>query len=99
MVERLICNQDVVGSIPIASSTLLSSSVVERKTVNLVVVGSNPAWGATQMIDKIWDALWKIGEKIWEAKQKPEHKGKPLKQFWKDWRADVKKQQEEYKKL
>ena len=51
------------------------------------------------MIDKIWDALWKIGEKIWEAKQKPEHKGKPLKQFWKDWRADVKKQQEEYKKL
>ena len=51
------------------------------------------------MIDKIWDALWKIGEKMWEAKQKPEHKGKPLKQFWKDWRADVKKQQEEYKKL
>ena len=51
------------------------------------------------MSEKIWDALWKIGEKVWEAKRKPEHKGKPFKQFWKDWRADIKKQQAEYKKL
>ena len=51
------------------------------------------------MTDKLWDAFWKIVGQLWDAKRKPEHKGKRFWQFFKDWRAENKRKHEEYKKL
>ena len=51
------------------------------------------------MTDKLWDAFWKIVGQLWEAKRKPEHKGKPFWQFFKDWRNENKRKNEEFNKL
>lgn len=47
LVERVTCNDDVRSSILRGGTNLfLDSSVVEPRTVNALVVGSNPSLGA-----------------------------------------------------
>ena len=45
-VERRIADPEVAGSIPVAPFSRLAQ-LVERKTLNLVVVGSSPTVGAS----------------------------------------------------
>jgi len=52
-----------------------------------------------RFIGKLIDAFIDLLGDLWDNKRKPENKKKTIKQWWKDYRADVKKQQEEYKKL
>ena len=44
-VERRIADPEVAGSIPVAPCVSRLAQLVERKTLNLVVVGSSPTVG------------------------------------------------------
>ena len=55
-VERRIADPEVAGSIPVAPFPSRLAQLVERKTLNLVVVGSSPTVGKL-----LWRSWQRVG--------------------------------------